>query len=294
MNIVLTGSLGNISKPLATSLVKDHHTVTIISSNQEKTPAIEELGAKAAIGSVSDAAFLAAAFTGADIVYTMVPPNFGAPDLRAYMRTTGQNYADAIKKSGVKKVVNLSSIGAHLDEGTGPIKGIHDEEIILNQLEDVAVKHIRAPFFFTNFFNDIPLIKYQGIIGANYPSNTRLVMVHPEDIASVIAKEMALPFEGKSVNYLVSDERTIKEIVEILGAAINRPDLPWVEFTDEQSYNGMRQAGLPEEISRNFTEMGSALRKGQLWEDFDLKTPTYRGKWRLEDFAKSFADKFNA
>ncbi|MFM2304200.1 MAG: hypothetical protein RLZZ135_1610, partial [Cyanobacteriota bacterium] len=69
MKIVVTGSLGNISKPLATELVQKGHTVTTIGRNEKKQPDIEALGAIAAIGSLEDVGFLTATFTGADAVY---------------------------------------------------------------------------------------------------------------------------------------------------------------------------------------------------------------------------------
>src|SRR5690349_15071348 len=125
MKITITGSLGNISKPLAELLISNGHEVTIISSDPKKINNIETLGAKAAIGSVADVAFLTSAFSGADVIYTMVPPNWTASNYREYIRETGNNLRDAIKASGVKRVVNLSSIGAHLSEGTGPIAGMH-------------------------------------------------------------------------------------------------------------------------------------------------------------------------
>src|ERR1700760_310136 len=202
MKITITGSLGNISKPLAKQLIAAGHQVTIISSKADKTAEIEALGATAAIGLVSDAAFLTKAFTGADVVYTMVPPNYGATDYRKYVGDTAKTYAEAIQKASTKRVVNLSSIGADLDGGTGQISGNHDAEIILNELENVSVKHIRAPFFYTNFYNNIDMIRHQGFIGSNYSNNTRLVMVHPEDIAAAIAEEIQKPFSGKSVRYL--------------------------------------------------------------------------------------------
>ncbi|MDN5287552.1 MAG: NAD-dependent epimerase/dehydratase family protein [Mucilaginibacter sp.] len=292
MKITLTGSLGNISKPLAKQLIDAGHQVIIISSNQDKTADIEALGAIAAIGLVTDVDFLTKAFTGADVVYTMVPPNFGASNFRQYVGGIGKNYAEAIQRSGVSRVVNLSSIGAHLDEGTGPIKGLHDVETALNKLENVAIKHLRVPFFYVNFYGNTDMIRHQGILGSNYDSNTRLVMVHPEDIAAAVAEEIQPPFTGKSVRYLVSDERTTGEIATILGTAIGKPELPWVEFNDEQAFNGMLQAGLPEEIARNFVEMGTAVRSGALWRDYDLNQPTITGKRKLEAFAKEFAIKF--
>lgn len=292
MKITITGSLGNISKPLAKQLIKAGHQLTIISSNTEKVAAIEALGATAAIGLVTDVDFLTKAFTGADAVYTMVPPNFGASNYREYVGSIGKNYAEAIAKAGVSRVVNLSSIGAHLNAGTGPIAGNHDVELELNKLGNVAVKHLRAPFFYVNFLSNIDMIRHMGILGANYPATARLIMVHPEDIAAVATEELLQEFTGKSVRYLVSDDRTLGPITTVLGTAIGKPELPWVEFTDEQALNGMLQNGLPPEIARNFVEMGTAIRSGMLWGDYDQNQPKVKGSINLEAFAEDFADRF--
>src|SRR5580704_13960868 len=96
MKITLTGSLGNISKPLAEILIKNGHDVIIISSNSQKIRHIEALGAKAAIGSASDVGFLTSAFKGADVIYTMVPPNWSVNNYLRYIVQTGKNYLDAI------------------------------------------------------------------------------------------------------------------------------------------------------------------------------------------------------
>jgi uncharacterized protein YbjT (DUF2867 family) len=293
MKITITGSLGNISKPLAKQLISAGHQLTIISSNADKVAAIEALGATAAIGLVTDVDFLTKAFTGADVVYTMVPPNFGASNYREYVGSIGKNYAEAIAKAGVSRVVNLSSIGAHLNAGTGPIAGNHDVELELNKLSNVAVKHLRAPFFYVNFLSNIDMIKHMGILGSNYPATARLVMVHPQDIAAVAAEEIQDEFTGISVRYLVSDDRTMGPITTVLGTAIGKPELPWVEFTDEQALNGMLQNGLPPEIARNFVEMGTAIRSGVLWGDYDQNQPKVKGSINLEAFAEEFADRFN-
>ena len=131
MKIIITGSLGHISKPLAQELVKKGHSVTVISSNPGKQKDIEAIGATAAIGSIEDISFLAKTFTGADAVYTMLPPfKFQENpnlDAREEARRLTSNYVAAIQQSGVKKVVHLSSIGAHTDKGNGSMafkKGI--------------------------------------------------------------------------------------------------------------------------------------------------------------------------
>jgi uncharacterized protein YbjT (DUF2867 family) len=289
MKITLAGSLGNISKPLAEILIKNGHEVTTISSDSKKVSDIEALGAKAAIGSVSDVAFLADAFKGADAIYTMVPPNWGASNYRQYIAETGKNYLEAIKASAVKRVVNLSSIGAHLSGGTGPIAGLYDVEHTLNTLDGIAIKHLRAGIFYINFFFDMGIIRNMGIMGNNYGEKTKLIMVHPSDIAAVAAQELQGSFEGKSHRYVASDEREISEIVKILGTAIGKPELPWVQFSDEETFAGMTSAGMSEAIARTYVEMGNAINSGILFEDFDQHKPDIWGSTKLIDFVKEFA-----
>ena len=293
MKITLTGSLGNITKPLATILINAGHQVTIVSSNAEKAADIEALGAKAAIGSITDVPFLTRAFTGADAVYAMVPPNINATDFRGHAGRTGKNYAEAIKQSGVTHVVYLSSIGAQYNSGTGPITGSHDVEGILNQLDNVAIRFMRPVFFMTNFFNNIPMIKNMGIIGANYPADARLIMVHPTDIAAAIAEEIQQPFIGQAIRYVAGDELTTAEVAQTLGAAIDKPELPWVAFTDEQALQGMLQSGMQQEMSSKIVEMGTAVRSGILWTDYDQHKTDTTGKIKLEAFAKEFAEAYN-
>jgi uncharacterized protein YbjT (DUF2867 family) len=289
MKITLTGSLGNIGKPLAEILIKNGHNVTVISSDAKKQSIIEGLGAKAAIGSVSDIEFLTKAFQGADAIYTMVPPDFGVANYRQYVAQTGKNYQEAIKASGVKRVVNLSSIGAHLSGHTGPIAGLHDVEQTLNQLEHVAVKHLRAGFFYVNLFFDINLIKHQGIMGNNYGQEAKLIMVHPRDIAEAAAQELQGSFKGKSHRYVISDERGISQMVKELGASVGKPELPWVQFTDEEALAGMAAAGMPQALASAYVEMGRAIGSGILWEDFNQHKPEIFGNRKFADFTKEFA-----
>ena len=204
----------------------------------------------------------------------------------------GSKYAEAIKQAGVQRIVNLSSVGADLPEGTGPIAGLYDVEQKLNKLEGPSVKHIRAGFFYLNFLGNIDMIRNMNIIGSNYGADTVMPLVHPDDIAEAAAQELQNGFTGKSVRYAVSDVRTAKEIASVLGAAIGKPELPWVEFSDQQSLEGMEKAGMPVSIAKTFTEMGSAVRKGMLMEDYKRANMPITGTIKLEDFAVQFAGQY--
>lgn len=288
MKIVVTGSLGHIGKPLTEELVQKGHAVTVISSNPEKQQAIEALGATAAIGSVEDAHFLTTIFTGGDAVFAMVPPNFAETDQVSYYRRLSNNYVQAISQAGVKRVVHLSSYGAHLDRDTGFILGAHHAETILDKLPNVAVTHLRAGYFYYNLFGFLDMIKQQGMVGSNFGGDDKLALVYPSDIAAVAAEELVKPTTGRNIRYVVSDERTANEIARVLGAAIGKPDLQWLTFTDEQTKEAMLKRGLPPHLAENFTELGAGIHSGALLEDYEKHKPTF-GSVKLEDFTKEFA-----
>ena len=92
MKYVITGGAGHISTPLSEKLLSAGHQVTVIGRSAEKLQPLVNKGAKAAVGSVEDAAFVAMAFTGADAVYAMIPPNFAADNFRHYQNTVARNY----------------------------------------------------------------------------------------------------------------------------------------------------------------------------------------------------------
>ncbi|MGQ0740309.1 MAG: NAD(P)H-binding protein [Bacteroidota bacterium] len=296
MKYVITGGAGNISKPLTEKLLNAGHEVTIISRSADNIKLLTDKGAKAAIGSVEDVEFLKKTFAGADAVYTMVPPYFMASDWKAYIGQIGKNYAEAIKATSIKYVVNLSSVGAHLPDGCGPVSGLYRAEQVLNQLNNVYIRHLRPVYFFSNLLANVGMVKNMNIIGSNFggPGFT-MVMVDTNDIAEVAFEELnTLNFSGHSVRYIASDERRTDEIAKVLGSTIGKPELPWITFTDEQALGGMLQAGLPEEVAKNYAEMGNAVQDGKFMEDYWKNHPATLGKTKLEDFAKIFAAAYQA
>lgn len=291
MKYVITGSLGHISQPIAASLIEAGHEVVIISSNAAKQEAIEALGAKALIGSLEDAAFLTRSFEGAHAVYLMIPPYATPSGWREWQNRIGDNFVTALRANGTTHAVVLSSIGAHLGDGAGPIDGLADLEKKLESLPALNVLSLRPSYFFYNLFGQIPMIKNLNIMGANFGNTEeKLVLTDTGDIAAVATEALlSLNFTGQTVKYIASDERTPADVATVLSNAIGKPGIPWVSFSDEQSLGGMLQMGLPKGMAEAYTQMGKTLREGRLQEDYWKNRPAQLGKVKLEDFAQAFA-----
>lgn len=299
MKIVLTGSLGRIGKPLTQNLVNNGHSVIVISSKPERQEEIEMLGAKAAIGSMQDVDFLINTFKGADAVYLMIAwdaignifdKNINFP---TEFINIAEKYKQSVKQSGVKKVVLLSSIGAHTNQGIGSLsvyKGIEDT---MNQLPaDVSIKFMRPVAFYPNLFRFMQSIRTEEAIIQSYGGNTKEPWVSPLDISNVIVEELEKPFEGRSFRYIASDEVSPNEVATILGEAIGNRKLKWQTVSAEQLLNGMQMSGMNEWVAKGFIEMQAAQGTGILYEDFYKNKPEL-GQVKMTEFAKEFASVYN-
>ena len=298
MKIIITGSLGHISKPLTKILVSQGHQITVISSKPDKQKEIESLGATAAIGTLEDLNFLTKTFTGADAVYAMIPPNnyFNENlNLVEYYERIGRNYEQAIRNAGVKRLVNLSTIGGHMDKGNGILLGAHKVQNILNELpQNIAITHMRPTSFFYNLYGYLEMIKAHGAIMTNYGTGAKIPWVSPYDIADAIAEEIVTPLIGRKILYVASEELSGQETASILGEAIGKPDLKWILATDEQTLQALVDIGMNKKIAAGLVEMYAALQSGLLSEDYFANRPAVMGKVKGKEFAKEFAVTYNA
>ncbi len=296
MKYIITGSLGNISLPVTQNLIKAGHQVVVISSNASKKAQINSLGAEAAIGSVQDQTFLESAFAGGDIAYLMIPSDFSLADYAAFQLEVADKYVQAIQSAGITRIVLLSSIGAHLRKGAGPIDALGYLEEKLAAIPGLQVKILRPSYFFNNLYAQIGLIKNAGIAGSNFGgTEEKLVLVDTDDIAKVATEQLLAPFtEAQTITYISSDERHPSEIAAVLGAAVGKEGTPWITFSDEDSYNGMLQAGLNESFAGLYRDMGQALQNGTMQEEYWKNRPEITSTFKLEDFAKRFAGAYQS
>ena len=281
MKIVLTGSLGNIGRPLATELIAKGHSVTVISSDPDKRKDIEAIGSKAAIGSIGDIDFLTTAFTGADAVYCMIPFNFMEVDQAAYFKDIESNYVQAIKQNEIGKVVFLTGWAADTEDS-----------YLHNLLSDRTVTELRPGYFYTNFYNDIQTIKGNGALIAGFGGDDKIAFVSPNDIAEAAFEELTTPFQEKKIRYIASEELTCNEAAKILGEAIGKPEMTWIALSEEQLLNGLIQSGFPRQLADDFVRMQMEIHSGKTFENY-LKNRPVLGRTKLKEFANEFAKAYH-
>ena len=285
---VITGATGHTGKLITESLLAAGKPVKAIARNPEKLAHLSERGATIIAADLGDASALTEAFRGATAVYLMIPPKMDVPDWRAYLLGQVGVYAQAVRDSGVKKVVVLSSVGAHRTEGNGPVGGLGALEIALQSIPGLDVLALRPGYFMENLYGSVGMIQHAGINGGVQKADLRFPIIHTRDIATVAAKRLlSLDFQGFSHEFIAGPtDLNFKEITAIVGKAIGKPELPYIEFSSADGKAGMVQAGLPETIANGYVEIAEAMNSGVFFEGY-TRTPEISMPTTLEWFVEN-------
>ncbi len=285
----IVGATGHIGSTIADILLTRGEKIRVISRSADRLKPLVKRGAEAFAGDAAEPAFLTQAFKGAKAVFTLIPPNLTAKDFLAYADKVGKSIARSVTDAKVKYVVNLSSIGADLPEGTGPIVGLHRHEERLNKIPGLNVVHLRAAFFMENLLMNIDLIRTKGIAGSAARGDIAFPMIATKDIAAVAADLLVnRGFKGSSVRYLLGQRNVShSEAIAVIGSRVGKPDLAYVQFPYDEAEKGLKAAGLSPDMSRLYIEMTRAFNEGLvktgLERTAENTTPT-----SIEEFAEVF------
>ena len=240
----LLGSNGQITSQLARLLLAAGHPVRVVGRNRQALVPLARAGAELAVGDVGDVPFLRQAFQGTTAAYTMIPPCYGETDMRAAQDRIGSAIARALEAVRVPRVVNLSSIGAELPSGTGPIEALHAQEQRLQAIGGIDLLHLRPGSFMENFLHAAGAVAQAGVLPGMEAPDARIPMVATRDIAAVVARELTSPRHRGTLLLTAGEPLTSRAAAAALGAAIGQPGLPYVTSAPDESRAVLRDSGF--------------------------------------------------
>lgn len=288
---VLMGANGNITSRAARAQLELGNPIRVIGRKAVALAPLQQLGAQLAIGDAKDADFLARAMEGADAVYVMIPSEYDADDMRHSQAQFGTAIAHAIARSGVRRVVNLSSVGAEFAAGTGPIAGLHEQEQRLDALPDLDLLHLRPGYFMENHLHVAGAIAALGVYPSLERSDVPVPMVATADIAAVVVRELVESCTRGVLHLHAPQHYTFQQVAGVLGAAIGRPDLQHVQAEHTEARAAMLDAGFSPDVADQMEEMGRWL---TATPHTDLPGPVEKTKMTLEVFAPRFREAYEA
>ncbi len=264
--ITILGATGNVGGKIADLLIRNNQKVRLVARSVESLRLRVGKQAQAMAGDARDTEFLVQAIRDAEAIFTLIPPDPGAGDFLAYADEIGGSIAKALQVAGVTHVVNLSSAGAELAEGTGPIVALHRQEERLNRVPGLNVLHVRAGYFMENLLMNREMISSRGMNSGAVKAGLKLPMIATRDIASFAADRLIKrDFSGSSVRYLLGkNDLSMNEATMSIGIRIGKPNLTYIQLSYDEVEKGLVDAGLSRDMSRLYVEMSKAFNDGRI------------------------------
>jgi uncharacterized protein YbjT (DUF2867 family) len=292
---VILGATGNTGSIIADTLLSRRRQVRVVGRDAGRLQRFVRQGAEAFTGDVNDAVALTKAFRGVRAAYLLLPPITSRED----QERESDAIAKAVTESGLRYAVYLSSYGAHVPEGTGPVTGLHSSEQKLNAIDGLNVLHLRAAYFMENNLAAIGMIRGMGVFGHALLPDLKLPMIATPDVGKYAAQRLLdLDFSGKQTRELLGErDLSMKEATAVIARGIGKPDLRYEQFSYEQMQQALEQMGMPPKKAAVYIEMFKAINAGVLaaqeprspenttptsFENFvqDVFAPAYHGKAR--------------
>src|SRR5579872_524734 len=282
---VVTGATGNTGSVVAKQLLAQGQKVRVIGRSADRLQPLVKTGAEPFVADITDAAALTKAFTGAQAVYVMIPPDMANPDFHSYQDHVTNAFAQALEKTGVKHAVVLSSIGADKAEKTGPVLGLHNLEQKLNQIAGLNVLHLRAGYFMENTLVQVGTVHAMGKAAGPVRPDLKLPMIAAQDIGAYAADALLkLDFSGKQTRELLGQrDLDYNEVTAIIGKAIHKPDLQYIQLPDEQIRPVLLQLGMSGDIADLLLEMSASLNSGYM-KALEKRSPQNTTPTKYETF----------
>jgi uncharacterized protein YbjT (DUF2867 family) len=278
---VIAGVSGRTGSVVASTLLERGKKVRVIVRDAAKGASWQARGAEVAVASLDDAEALGRALEGAEGVYALIPPDFAADDPLAAQARVVDAWARAIETARPKHVVLLSSVGAELPEGTGPIVTVHRAEQKLGR-SAAALTALRASYFQENWGSVVAPMKANGIVPSMITPGHALPMVATADIGRVAAEALLEGTRAAKVIELAGPrDYSPEDVAEIFGGALGKA-LNLVAVPAEGIEPALTAAGLKPKLAALFREMNVAFNAGKL----AFKGTPQRGRVELAETAR--------
>jgi uncharacterized protein YbjT (DUF2867 family) len=294
---VVLGASGNTGHIVANNLLARGQKVRVVGRNSAHLQHLTAKGAETFIADVTDASALSKAFQQTDSAYVMIPPNPASTDPLGYANRVSDAIAAAVQSAGTKNVVALSSVGASLASGTGPVVGLYNLEQKLNQIGSANVLYLRAGYFMENTLPQVNAIRQMNAVASPLRPDLKLPMIATRDIGTAAADLLLHPtIQGKQTRELLGQrDLTYTEVASTIGNAIGKPDLQYVQAPDDQFRGALVQMGMSEPFAKLLLEMISSLNSGKMRalepRTQQNTTPTTYETFVAETFVPAYQEK---
>jgi uncharacterized protein YbjT (DUF2867 family) len=274
----ITAITGKVGGAVARTLLDAGHPVRAIVRDAAKGRAWAARGCDVALADTADADALAAALTGVEGAFLLLPPQFDPEPGFREVRATIAAIREAVMRARPPKLVVLSTVGADAMQPNL----LNVLRFLEEALADapMPVRFLRAAWFMENAEWDIPSARDEGVYRSYLqPLDRPVPMIATDDVGRTAAELLVENWTGHQVVELEAPERVTPDaIAAAFARALGRPVR--AEAIERSTWEGIfRAQGMKNPEPRmqmvdgfnagwiDFADQGAGARKGRIGID---------------------------
>lgn len=278
--LVIMGAHGHVGRAVLETLLKQGHGVIAVTHDPAHLERLTATGAQAALADVNDPASLRAVFRQGRRAFLLNPPAAASGDTDQVERHTVAGILEALRDSGLEKVVAESTGGARPGERLGDLNVLWELEQGL-QRQSIPAAINRAGFYMSNWDLQLETARESGVLTTQFPADRRLPMVAPRDLGEAAGSRLLSPLEDTGIRYVEGPERySADDVARAFSAALKREVTVAVTPRD-QWVASFRQQGFSQAAAESFARM-----TGAAMDDLDLPADAMRGRITIGEYVR--------
>lgn len=235
--IVVTGATGNVGSEIVAMLAASGHPVRAMTRRPGQVSLPE--GVEAVYGDAADPASLDEAFRGADGAFLMSTQQMGT----APHPTHGINLAEAARRAGIRRLVQLSAFGV----GSNTLFRWYAEVETAVMDTGIDCTILKPGRFMSNALQWAPMIRRGNDVRIPF-ATTPTSSIDPADVATIAVAALTTGAHRNTTLQLSGPEVLAPaEELEILAHTLQRP-LRLIELSIDEVKAGMRASGMPADV----------------------------------------------
>ena len=260
---VVAGATGRVGSATARCLLEAGADVRVLVRRSADADGWETRGAQARVAALGDRVALGDALEGCPGFFVLLPFDLTVDDLDSHADTLIASIAGAVADRRVPHVVLLSSGGADLAEGTGPITGLHRLERAL-LATGARVTALRSGHFQEKVGDVLGIARDAGVFpvfaaSADSPHS----MVATQDLGAIAAEALLAPAADSEAVDIIGPAYSERDVATALGSALGR-ELHVVAIPENGWVEALTGAGFSEYCATSLAELYRADEAGLL------------------------------
>ena len=262
--IVITAPTGDIGHQVLENVLKSGEPIRVITRDPSRLSAHTHGRVEVVQGSHSDTGVVSEAFSGADAVFWLVPPDPRAKSVKAAYVDFTRPACEAFKIQGVKRVVGISALG----RGTAMAEkaGLVTASLAMDDLiasTGVSFRALTMPSFIDNIARQTQTIKNQGVFFSPISGGRKFPACTTSDIAVTAARLLLDPsWHGQGhVAVLGPEDLSFNDMARIMSEVLGKP-VRFQQIPFEAYKARFIEFGMSEAMAQGMTDMAAAKNEG--------------------------------